>query len=192
MRGNRGLMLASVVIFAAGLAWAQKPGNDSSKATGSAPPTSAGAGPAQSTKITGPEQVSRGAKAEVRVPAVVHSVSVVSLPTVNPAKRVSAAEPKAARVAGKSQPGVGSAAAAGGVVPVFPSVFWPSPMAIRQGDSLADALPGATADVAGAFIYTPALSYLPPKGECAVSIAFNPADPRRYLPAYATVSVTVR
>lgn len=78
------------------------------------------------------------------------------------------------------------------VVRRMPGVFWPSPMTIQQGEPLAAALSGASADVSGTFSYSPGLGYVPPKGDCAVSIQFEPSDLVHYSPSSATVVVRVQ
>lgn len=77
------------------------------------------------------------------------------------------------------------------IVPKIPIVFWPSPMTIHQGEPLADALTGASAEVPGFFSYSPGLSYVPPPGDCVVLIDFSPTDTVRYLSTSATVHVKV-
>jgi hypothetical protein len=73
----------------------------------------------------------------------------------------------------------------------IPMVMWPSPMTIHQGEPLAHALKGSSADVLGSFTYLPPLSYVPPRGRCAVHIRFDPEDPQHYKPDSATVWVDV-
>ncbi len=79
-------------------------------------------------------------------------------------------------------------------VPTFstPSVIWPSSAPTRQGESLATVLYGGSASVPGTFIYSPGLSFIPPRGISSVTVTFLPADLTRYSSVTGTVVVKVR
>ena len=72
------------------------------------------------------------------------------------------------------------------------SVSWPAPSAIVYGTPLSATQLNATANVAGAFVYTPSAGTLLNAGSAqTLSAAFTPADSTNYEPAVITTTVDV-
>ena len=72
-----------------------------------------------------------------------------------------------------------------------PAITWPKPDPISCSIPLSVAQLNATSPVPGRFVYTPAAGSMLPAGTHTVSAAFTPADPSKYVPAQATVSLVV-
>lgn len=73
-----------------------------------------------------------------------------------------------------------------------PVITWATPSAVPLGTALTSAQLDATANVAGAFIYTPAAgTVLNTAGATPLSVAFTPTDTSDYTTAAATVSLSV-
>ncbi|QYM77803.1 immunoglobulin domain-containing protein [Horticoccus luteus] len=75
--------------------------------------------------------------------------------------------------------------------PVTPTLTWATPAAIGYGTALSATQLNATADVAGAFVYTPASGAVLAAGSQTLSVTFTPTDLVHYTNATATVSLTV-
>jgi hypothetical protein len=73
-----------------------------------------------------------------------------------------------------------------------PAVTWPVPAPITFGTPLSASQLNATANVPGAFDYTPAPGTMPSAGTHILSATFAPADVVNYLPLTVTVPLTVR
>ena len=71
------------------------------------------------------------------------------------------------------------------VSPASPLITWAPPSAIQQGTALSAAQLNATANVPGAFSYSPAVGTVPPVGIQALTATFTPSDATDYLPATA-------
>jgi uncharacterized protein YjiK len=73
-----------------------------------------------------------------------------------------------------------------------PTIAWAAPAAITYGTALnAAQLNAGSNGVAGTFAYTPALGTVLDAGKQTLSVTFTPTDSTDYLPATATVSLTV-
>ena len=72
-----------------------------------------------------------------------------------------------------------------------PVLTWPQPAAIAAGTALSTTQLNATADVPGAFVYTPPLGTVLAAGTHTLSVAFTPADTVNYNNATASVNITV-
>jgi hypothetical protein len=72
-----------------------------------------------------------------------------------------------------------------------PTVTWANPSSIVYGTALSAAQLNATANVAGAFVYTPAAGMTPATGSDTLSVAFTPTDTTDYTTASASVTLTV-
>jgi len=204
MKNRLALLLGCLVLFASRPAWSQKPAADPAKPaatqTPASPPSHAEPAPAQPSHSPSPSRPESPNTGETRHPnpPTANPEHLPKAPKANPVKPEKADQPRNvslrnSRKIGKSTLTSKAAQASGqqAIVTEMPVVFWPSPMTIHQGESLAGALAGASASVPGTFIYAPALSYVPPQGNCDVVIQFSPADPIHYLSASATVVVTV-
>ena len=198
-------------LLAAGTLWAQKPASDrpktdhsasSSKASSPAPTHAEPAPPPHPDpgRPTAPDrrEMPKSGQAKAPAPPIVDPNSLPKVPRAYPVKPEKADQSKNVTLkkvarAGKVEPAktVALSHPPQAIMRQFPMVLWPSPMTIRQGQPLADALKGASADVMGTFTYLPDLTYVPPQGQCAVSIHFDPADTVHYFSASATVWVTV-
>jgi hypothetical protein len=74
---------------------------------------------------------------------------------------------------------------------VAPTITWPTPSPISYGTALSATQLDATANVAGTFVYTPALGTVLPLGTQTLSVTFTPADAVEYAAATASVTLTV-
>ena len=72
-----------------------------------------------------------------------------------------------------------------------PTVTWASPAAISYGTALSATQLNATASVAGAFVYTPAVGATPAAGTDTLSVTFTPTDTTDYTAVTKTVSLVV-
>jgi hypothetical protein len=72
-----------------------------------------------------------------------------------------------------------------------PTLTWSTPAAITYGTALSATQLNATASVAGAFTYTPAVGILLTAGTHTLSVTFTPADTTDYTTATATVLLVV-
>jgi hypothetical protein len=72
-----------------------------------------------------------------------------------------------------------------------PVLTWPQPAAIAAGTALSTTQLNATANVPGAFVYTPPLGTTLTAGTHTLSVAFTPAATVNYNNAAASVSITV-
>jgi lysophospholipase L1-like esterase/uncharacterized membrane protein len=72
-----------------------------------------------------------------------------------------------------------------------PHIAWAAQTAIPYGTALSAAQLNATADVPGAFTYTPALGAVLSAGSHTLSVAFTPTDATAYASATASVTLTV-
>jgi hypothetical protein len=72
-----------------------------------------------------------------------------------------------------------------------PTVTWASPAAISYGTALSATQLNATASVAGAFVYTPAVGATPAVGTDTLSVTFTPTDTTDYTAVTKTVSLVV-
>ena len=68
---------------------------------------------------------------------------------------------------------------------------WPAPAAITAGTALSGTQLNATANVVGAFVYTPPAGTVLPAGTHSLAVAFTPNDAVNYAGATATVTITV-
>jgi sugar lactone lactonase YvrE len=75
--------------------------------------------------------------------------------------------------------------------PVAPVITWPTPAPITYGTALSSAQLDATANVAGAFVYSPAAGTVPVAGTQTLSVTFTPTDNTDYTTATATVTLDV-
>ena len=77
-------------------------------------------------------------------------------------------------------------------VKTTPTITWANPAAVTQGTALSATQLNATASVAGAFVYTPALgTVLSTLGSNTLSVVFTPTDTTDYNNASASVIITV-
>jgi hypothetical protein len=75
---------------------------------------------------------------------------------------------------------------------ITPTITWAAPAAVTVGTAISATQLDATASVAGAFVYTPALgTVLSTVGSTTLSVAFTPTDTTDYNTATASVSLTV-
>jgi hypothetical protein len=72
-----------------------------------------------------------------------------------------------------------------------PKVTWPTPSAIVYGTPLQAFQLNATADVAGAFLYSPQAGTVLHAGDHVLTVRFVPDDPNRFEEVAATVALTV-
>jgi hypothetical protein len=72
-----------------------------------------------------------------------------------------------------------------------PTITWASPAAITYGTALSANQLSATADVPGAFIYSPAAGVVLGAGGQPLSVTFTPTDSTNYATATATLTLTV-
>ena len=72
-----------------------------------------------------------------------------------------------------------------------PAVTWPAPAAITQGTALGPTQLNASANVAGAFNYSPAAGTVLNAGTTALQATFTPADATDYAAVKASVNITV-
>jgi len=72
-----------------------------------------------------------------------------------------------------------------------PAITWPRPDPISCSIPLSVAQLNATSPVAGRFVYTPAAGNTLPAGTHTLSASFTPADPSKYVPSQATVTLVV-
>jgi hypothetical protein len=72
-----------------------------------------------------------------------------------------------------------------------PVLTWPQPAAIAAGTVLSTTQLNATANVPGAFVYTPPLGTALAAGTHTLSVAFTPVDTVNYNHASASVTITV-
>jgi len=70
-------------------------------------------------------------------------------------------------------------------------ITWPSPAAIAYGTPLSGAQLNASANVPGAFVYTPAAGTVLSAGNQLLSVSFTPTDTTNYTTASASVHVQV-
>lgn len=73
----------------------------------------------------------------------------------------------------------------------LPQIAWPAPAPITHGTALGPDQLNATADIPGAFSYTPAAGAILPPGVHQLTATFTPADSLDYTIARAVVSVLV-
>ena len=74
---------------------------------------------------------------------------------------------------------------------VTPAICWPAPRAIVYGTALGASQLNATSKVSGAFAYSPAAGVVLTVGSQTLSVTFTPADGLDYVPAAASVTLTV-
>jgi len=72
-----------------------------------------------------------------------------------------------------------------------PTITWANPAAITFGSALSSTQLNATANVTGAFVYSPAIGTVPSGGLQTLSVTFTPTDITDYTTAKAQVSLTV-
>ncbi len=72
-----------------------------------------------------------------------------------------------------------------------PVISWPPPAAIQQGTAISAAQLNATANVPGAFSYSPGAGTVPPVGTEPLMATFTPSDATDYMAATAHNSLTV-
>lgn len=72
-----------------------------------------------------------------------------------------------------------------------PTLSWPTPADIIGGSALEDTQLNASASAPGRFEYSPAAGEVLSPGTHTLSVTFTPADSENYLPAHASVSLTV-
>ena len=72
-----------------------------------------------------------------------------------------------------------------------PVITWPTPAPVTSGTPLGAAQLNATANVAGAFVYSPAAGTVPAAGTQTLSTTFTPTDSTDYAVATAQVSLVV-
>jgi uncharacterized repeat protein (TIGR02543 family) len=72
-----------------------------------------------------------------------------------------------------------------------PVLTWSAPAAILSGVALSATQLNATANVAGTFVYIPAIGALPPVGTQTLSVTFTPTDTAHYTSKTASVLLTV-
>ncbi len=77
------------------------------------------------------------------------------------------------------------------VAKAVPTLVWAAPAAIGYGSPLSATQLNATANVPGAFAYTPAAGTVLPVGSHQLSVSFTPADPANYTGATASVTIAV-
>jgi hypothetical protein len=80
-----------------------------------------------------------------------------------------------------------------GLTPVklLPVITWPTPAPITNPTPLSATQLNATANVAGAFVYSPAVGTVLAAGNQTLAVTFTPADAVTYSPAEAMVTLTV-
>jgi hypothetical protein len=72
-----------------------------------------------------------------------------------------------------------------------PTVTWTTPAAITYGTALSGTQQGATASVAGSFVYTPAAGTVLAGGSHTLSVTFTPTDTTDYATAKGSVTLQV-
>jgi hypothetical protein len=72
-----------------------------------------------------------------------------------------------------------------------PTITWPTPANIVYGTALSGTQLDATASVAGSFLYSPAAGTVLSVGQHTLSVTFTPTDTTDYIPATASVTLTV-
>ena len=77
------------------------------------------------------------------------------------------------------------------VAKAIPVITWAAPAAIAVGTPLGGYELNATANVAGTFVYTPALGTVLPVGTHGLSVTFTPSDTASYHAATAAVTLVV-
>ncbi|QXE90370.1 DUF1566 domain-containing protein [Geomonas subterranea] len=77
------------------------------------------------------------------------------------------------------------------VVKATPAITWADPVDLVYGAALSTTQLNATADVAGAFFYSPAAGTVLNAGPNTLTVIFTPADTANYTIAAATVGLTV-
>ena len=77
------------------------------------------------------------------------------------------------------------------VTQATPVITWNNPAGIVYGTALSATQLNATASVAGAFTYTPALGSVPAAGTDTLSVTFTPTDTTDYTSISKTVQITV-
>lgn len=77
------------------------------------------------------------------------------------------------------------------VAQATPTITWPTPAPIVFGTALSATQQDATANVAGAFVYSPLAGTVLPAGTQTLSTAFTPTDTTDYTKATATVQLMV-
>jgi RHS repeat-associated protein len=77
------------------------------------------------------------------------------------------------------------------VGPATPAITWVTPTAISYGTAISATQLNATASVAGAFVYSPALGTVPGLGEDTLSVTFTPTNSTDYKSATSSVTLTV-
>lgn len=75
--------------------------------------------------------------------------------------------------------------------PATPRINWPTPAPITYGVPLTSAQLNASTNVAGSFVYTPALGNVLSPGAQILSVTFTPADTKQYNVASASVTLAV-
>ena len=75
--------------------------------------------------------------------------------------------------------------------PTVPNITWPQPAPITEGVPLSSLQLNATANVAGAFVYTPAAGTVLSAGTHTLSTTFTPSNAMLYTSASKTVSLSV-
>ncbi len=73
----------------------------------------------------------------------------------------------------------------------LPTISWGVPAPITYGTPLSSTQLNATANVAGTYLFTPALGSLLNAGIHSLSVTFTPTDSVNYLPATSTVTLTI-
>jgi len=87
--------------------------------------------------------------------------------------------------------GGGSSAPSSTGAKTTPTISWATPASITYGTALSSAQLDATANVAGTFVYTPALGSVLSAGTQTLSVTFTPTDTTDYTAATASVSLMV-
>ena len=77
------------------------------------------------------------------------------------------------------------------VTPIAPVITWAQPAAITQGTPLSATQLDATANVPGAFVYSPAAGTVLAAGSQTLSVSFTPNDTTHYTSAGDTVTISV-
>ena len=77
------------------------------------------------------------------------------------------------------------------VIRKTPVIYWPMPDPINSATPLGPAQLNASASVPGSFVYSPVTGETLGPGTYTLSVSFTPADSVNYMPAEASVSLTV-
>jgi len=72
-----------------------------------------------------------------------------------------------------------------------PTITWATPTAITYGTALSSAQLDASSNIAGTFVYSPALGTVPAAGTDTLSVTFTPTDTNNYTTATATAALIV-